>query len=60
MTKFFARRKLVHEQKDNLNSHICMTEIVTENLPTKKTPGPDDFTGKFYQIFKKNYNTNPI
>lgn len=33
---------------------MCMTEIVIENLPTKKISGPNVFTGKFYQIFKKN------
>ena len=28
-------------------------KTITKNLPTDKNPGPDGFTGKFYQAFKK-------
>ena len=47
--------KLIQGYIDKFNSPIFIKEIefVVKNLPTKKTPGPDDFTGTFYQIFKE-------
>lgn len=41
-------------QEHNQYGHTCVTEIVIKNHPTKKFPRPDDFTDKFYQIFKKH------
>ena len=45
--------KLNQEKIENLDEPITSTEIntVIKNLPTNKSPGPDGFTGEFYQTF---------
>ena len=47
--------KLNQEDIENLNRPTTSTEIETimKNLPKNKSPGPDDFTGKFYQKFRE-------
>ena len=47
--------RLNQEEIENINRPIRSTEIVTviENLPTNKSPGPDGFTGIFYQKFRE-------
>ena len=57
MEKFLEKHnlpKLNKEEMDNLNRPITSTEIKTviKNLSTNKNPGPDGFTGEFYQKFR--------
>ena len=47
--------RLQQEEIENIHRPITNTEIETviKNLPTNKSPGPDDFTGDFYQTFRE-------
>ena len=47
--------KLNQEEIENLYRPIISTEIktVVKNLPRNKRPGPDGFTGEFYQKFRE-------
>ena len=58
MDKFLEKYnfpKLNQEEIENLNRPITSTEIETviKNLSTNKSPGPDGFTGEFYQKFSR-------
>ena len=47
--------RLNQEEIANMNRPITSTEIETviKYLSTNKSPGPDGFTGKFYQTFRE-------
>ena len=65
MGKFLEKHNLLRpnqEEIENVNRPITITEIETviKNLPTNKSPGPDGFTGKFYQMFKAELIPTPL
>ena len=47
--------RMNQEEIEIMNNTIASTEIeaVIKNLSENKSPGPDGFTGKFYQIFSE-------
>ena len=51
----FNLPRLNQEEIEIMNNPITITgiETVIKNPPKNKSPGPDGFTGEFYQTFRK-------
>ena len=51
----YSLPKLNQGEIDQPNRSITSNEIeyVIKTLPTNKSPGPDHFTGEFYQTYKE-------
>ena len=52
-----SQPELIEEEIDQLNRLNTKNEIayVIKTLPINKSPGPDSFTGKFYQTYKEQH-----
>ena len=52
----FNFSRLNQEEIEIMNNTITSTEIqnVINNLPKNRSPGPDGFTGEFYETFRKD------
>ena len=51
MDRFLEKFNLPRLNQEETEITSAKIEAVIENLPKNKSPGPDDFTGEFYQTF---------
>ena len=51
----FSLPRLNQKEIEIMNNPITSTEVeaMIKNLPKNKSPGPDGFTGEFYQTFRE-------
>ena len=51
----FSLQRVDKEEIEIMNNPITSTEIeaVIKNFPRNKSPGPNGFTGEFYQTFRE-------
>ena len=56
----FNLPRLNQEKIEIMNNPVLSTEIeaVVKNPPKNKSPGPDGFTGEFYQTFREELLPN--
>ena len=65
MDKFLRKYNLTRLNQgeiENMKKQITSTEIETviKNLPTNRSPGPEGFTGKFYQNVKEQLTARTL
>ena len=51
--EMFSLPRLNQEVIETMNNPIISIESVIKNLLKNKIPGPDGFTGEFYQTFRE-------
>ena len=58
----FNLPRIKQEEREIMNDPITSTavEAVIKNLPKNKSPGPDSFTGEFYQTFREQLMPIPL
>ena len=59
MDNFLDTHQVPKFKEDQINHLTCPTtpreiEAIIYSLPTKKSPGPNRFSGEFYQTFKED------
>ena len=53
MDRFLEKFNLPRLNQEETEITSTKIEVVIENLPKNKSPGPDSFTGQFYQTFRQ-------